>query len=376
MSEYQYYEWQTLDRPLTIEEQEAVNALSSHIEVTPTCAIVTYEWGDFKHNPREVLAKYFDAHLYVANWGSRTLMFRFPKGLLEETVVEPYCVPDHIEFEAVGRVQVLEISLHEEEGVGWVEAGSVLSSLARLRDDLIQGDMRLLYLAWLKAMQIETAYEQDEDDPDSLFNDHEPPLPAGLGKLNASLKRFVDVFDLDPFLVQAAAAASDPAAVPATVNFSTLLPRLSRAECDDFLLRLANNEPGVGAAFRKRLLSMMERSPAVSAPRRTIRELRDTAKELEEAEKQCQAEEKRKRHAAEMQALAKREAQVWQEVETLLQGYTAKAYDEATALLARLEQLSEFQGKATTFQQQVLKLAERYKSRTALIARWKAKGWV
>jgi hypothetical protein len=32
MSEYQYYEWQTIDRLLTAAEQEAVNGLSSHIE--------------------------------------------------------------------------------------------------------------------------------------------------------------------------------------------------------------------------------------------------------------------------------------------------------------------------------------------------------
>ena len=59
MSEYQYYEWQTLERPLTAAEQEAVNNLSSHMDVTSSQAIVTYEWGDFKHDPIQVLAKYF-----------------------------------------------------------------------------------------------------------------------------------------------------------------------------------------------------------------------------------------------------------------------------------------------------------------------------
>jgi len=42
MSEYQYYEWQTIDRPLTPEEQAAVNKLSSHIAVTSSTAVVTY----------------------------------------------------------------------------------------------------------------------------------------------------------------------------------------------------------------------------------------------------------------------------------------------------------------------------------------------
>ncbi len=43
MSEYQYYEWQTCDRPLTAAERQAVDRLSSHITVTATRAIVTFE---------------------------------------------------------------------------------------------------------------------------------------------------------------------------------------------------------------------------------------------------------------------------------------------------------------------------------------------
>ena len=65
MSEYQYYEWQTVDRLLTEEEQEAVGRLSSHIEVSSSQAVVTYAWGDFKHDPRNVLVRFFDAHLYL-----------------------------------------------------------------------------------------------------------------------------------------------------------------------------------------------------------------------------------------------------------------------------------------------------------------------
>ena len=40
MSEYQYYEWQAIDRLLTPEEQLRVDALSSHIEVTASYAML------------------------------------------------------------------------------------------------------------------------------------------------------------------------------------------------------------------------------------------------------------------------------------------------------------------------------------------------
>ena len=80
MSEYQYFEWQKLESPLRMDEQNAVNALSSHIGVSSMQASVSYNWGNFKHNPIQVLAKYFDSHLYFANWESYDLAFSFPKG--------------------------------------------------------------------------------------------------------------------------------------------------------------------------------------------------------------------------------------------------------------------------------------------------------
>lgn len=121
MSEYQYYEWQTIDRLLTEAEQEAVNGLSSHIDVTASQAVVTYEWGDFKHDPRQVLARYFDAFLYFANWGTRWLMFRFPKGVLDEEALAPYLIEDMVELSSEGKSHILEIRVELEPEWDWIE---------------------------------------------------------------------------------------------------------------------------------------------------------------------------------------------------------------------------------------------------------------
>jgi len=43
MSEYQYFEFQAVDRPLTIQEQEKISALSSRVQLTATSAIFTYK---------------------------------------------------------------------------------------------------------------------------------------------------------------------------------------------------------------------------------------------------------------------------------------------------------------------------------------------
>src|SRR5215212_2579276 len=76
MSEYQYYEFTAVDRPLTTREQSELRSLSTRADITATSFVNTYEWGDFKGDPLTLMKRYFDAHLYLANWGTRQLMLR------------------------------------------------------------------------------------------------------------------------------------------------------------------------------------------------------------------------------------------------------------------------------------------------------------
>ena len=388
MSEYQYHEWQTVDRVLTLEEQAAVNDLSSHIEVSSSRAVVTYHWSDFRHDPKQVLLKYFDAYFYLANWGSLRLMFRFPKGLLDEADIEPYCIDDYITFEAIGKYQVLDLDFSPEDGGGWIEAEAGLSHFIGLRADLPEGDYRLLYLAWLKAITFYDVEDYDEEydaelasadgDPDSPAYDHEPPVPPGLKKLSPALQNFVQIFEVDPFLVQAAAEASPDPKKALAVDYRELIGRLPRAECDDFLTRLAEGYPGVGLALRKRLGAFLPQERPQPAKPRTIQQLLQRAEQIEKAEKKRQAGAARQKHIAEMKALAAREAQVWQQVDTLLENgrKIASVYDEATTLLEKLKQLSEFQDTGDIFHVRLQQLAQKYSSRPSLIDRWKKRGWV
>ena len=382
MSEYQYHEWQAVDRVLTPEERAAVNGLSSHIEVSFSRAVVTYHWSSFRHDPKQVLLSYFDAYFYLANWGSLRLMFRLPNGLIDKADMEPYCIDEYITFETIGRYQVLDLDFHPEEGGGWMEAEAGLSHFIRLRADLLEGDYRLLYLAWLRAKTMHGDVYADEgyedDDPDSPAYDREPPVPPGLRKLSPSLQNFVQVFEIDPFLMQAAAEASPDLKQDFFVDYRELIGRLSRAECDDILVRLAEGEPGAGLALRKRLGGCLHQERPQPPGGRTIQQLLRRAEQLEKAEKERRAQVARQKHIAEMKALATREAQVWQQVDTLLSTgrRIASVYDEATALLEKLNQLAEFRDTRDSFQGQLHQLAQEYASRPALIDRWRKRGWV
>jgi len=93
MSEYQYYEFRTIDRPQTPEEQAAVGKLSSRVDLSPTHASFVYNYSDFPGRAEDILVRYFDAMFYIANWGSCQLMFRFPKKLLDMAQLQIYCQP-------------------------------------------------------------------------------------------------------------------------------------------------------------------------------------------------------------------------------------------------------------------------------------------
>ena len=83
MSEHQYYEFQAIDRPLSDADRHALRDLSTRARITATSFTNSYEWGDFKGDSAKLVERWFDLHLYVANWGSRRLMIRWPARLVD-----------------------------------------------------------------------------------------------------------------------------------------------------------------------------------------------------------------------------------------------------------------------------------------------------
>src|SRR3990170_117114 len=94
MSEHQYYEFQAIDRPLTERETATLRGFSSRATITPTWFVNNYSYGSFKGNASEWMAKYFDAFLYLANWGTHEFMLRLPIGVLPPEEAQKYCLGD------------------------------------------------------------------------------------------------------------------------------------------------------------------------------------------------------------------------------------------------------------------------------------------
>ena len=161
MSEYQYYEFQAVDNPLTRQQMSELRGYSSRAEITPTRFVNSYNFGSFKGNSEQWMERYFDAHLYFANWGTRILMLRIPERLLEEEALDEYCTKAGLSFYLAAESFILSFT-SEVEDYGSYEGEGALSSILPVRSGLMRGDRRALYLGWLAAVQ---AGEVDDGPP-------------------------------------------------------------------------------------------------------------------------------------------------------------------------------------------------------------------
>ena len=118
-------------------------------------------------------------------------MFRIPLSLIDTKKVGLYCISKEIDEIVTKESVVLDLNFHDEELAEWTEGEGWLDELVELREELIQGDFRVLYLAWLKAA--ENALGLEGIDKDTV----EPPVPPGLNQLSDALKTFVRFLGID-----------------------------------------------------------------------------------------------------------------------------------------------------------------------------------
>lgn len=198
MSEYQYFEFQAVDRPLSSKEMAELRAYSTRAQITPTTFVNDYSWGNFKGDADAWMATYFDAFLYLANWGTHILKLRLPGNLLSAKTARLYTVGEHASVRVKSGNVILSFCSENEDGDDLVESEGWLATLISVRAELAHDDLRALYLGWLLCVQ------NGELEP----SDPWPPVPVGLSKLSASLSSFVDFLRVDRDLLRLSAKRS------------------------------------------------------------------------------------------------------------------------------------------------------------------------
>ena len=254
----------------------------------------------------------------------------------------------------------------------WLDGSGLLASIVPVRAELMAGDLRLLYLAWLLAVR------NSQVDEDAV----EPPVPPGLGQLSAALSAVAEFLRIDSDLIAVAAERSAPSSVDDTLTeLPGWLAQLPAESKDALLLRVAR---GAGARVRAELLAGCRRAAgsiqAGDVGGRTAEELLAQSRKRREerqraAREQAQRRAEERRRAAErarethLSELAGRQDQAWREVVELVERRTAADYDAAAGLLYELAEVCRREGTNELFAERVQQLRREQRRKISFIQR-------
>ncbi len=367
MSEYQYYEFQALDRLLGDADREALRALSGRARITATSFTNHYEWGDFKGDPRRLMERWFDLHLYVANWGTRRLMMRLPKRLVERRRLTAFLGEvDWVTVWEKGEHLIIDMWRENDDEAyeDWDDGSGWLDALAPLRAEVLSGDLRLFYLLWLTAIE------------DGVLEAGETEPLAGLGPLTDALEAAAGFFRIDPDLVEAAAERSGDLD-PAEDVVRAVVAGLSDAERTDLLMRVVDGDRHVGAELKR--VARTGQTGSGAAPRTVddlIARAEAVARARERAQAAREAEERRREEALaermyrkRLDDVAQRGAAVWAEVETEIARRNAAGYDRAAMLLSDLGAIAAEDGTEADFARRLAAIRDRHARKQKFLER-------
>ena len=325
MSEYQYYDFRAINRPLTSAQRAELGRISTRAKISSTRFTNFYTFGDFRGKPVALVERYFDAFLYLANWGTRELMFRLPLGRAPAARVLRSYLSTRFQSAAWFRVRDAHVILgflsDDEEGDWESDGEGELASIVPVRSDLLKGSLRVLYLGWLLRVQ---AGDVGEDVA-------EPAVPAGMAQLSGAEAALVDFLRIDLDLIAAATQSrGEKAAKGRTAGQLLSIARARREEAE------------------RRAAKKIERE----------REKREQAAAIIRA-----------RH---LDGLAARQADAWREVEGLVESRKPAAYDQAVVLLRDLREISDTTGRSPEFKSFVDDLRQRHRAKVSFLKRLEA----
>jgi hypothetical protein len=360
MSEYQYIEFRAVDRPLTDKELAYAEKQSSRAEISRRKFTNEYNYSSFRGNVDGLLRRGYDIFLEYSNYGNRTIKFRLPFGLPFDRRLTKQFLDKHLlrwDSDSKGKGGILTMQPYLEMPDQVWEFDNYLEQAIALRNLLVTGDIRALYLCWLFVAADEN-YGWEEA--------IEPPVPVGLEQIENEFAELFLFFDLDPMVVRAAAESSATGtkankALPNIANLPTLKDRvstwtksLSATDARNIVSRfLAEDETSVKAEL---LAKLPGSDGTVSWPtvkrNRSFKELVEASDELRKEQNvkdKKKAATKAKREAAKQQKKREermaemiQDPQKWlKESESLVEARGTQNYERAAEILSDMQQALE-----------------------------------
>jgi hypothetical protein len=371
MSEYQYYEFVAVDGPISDDGLRYARGCSSRAEVSRFRWHNVHHFGSF-HGSEETLLRHYDAHFYIANWATVRLGLALPAASLPREAVEPYLRggerhEDTLTLKEVGDRCIVWWERNEEGGWWQTEGEGVMDHLIGVREELLRGDYRALFLGWLADFSLDE-WTNPKDKGVLL-----PPVPGGLDHLSPAQTALIEHFPVDRDALTVAASLSQ-VSIPERLPAATVVQGLSVSAMRALLERVAEGEGSKVMAVLNRLATPPPAAAGVStlncvdfaAKVRSVREARQKAEaEAEAAKRRHEEEAQRQRLASVMQ----RADAIWAGLDPLMDQKVMAAYDQAAARLKELRDAHAKAGENATFQRRLTTFRERYARRPAMMRR-------
>jgi len=326
--------------------------------------------GRSQADPFKLLEKYFDAFVYIANWGTRILCFRLPLDWVDYKQFKGMLPGSAVQVRKSGNFAIVTFE-SEVEDSEWDDGTQLMASLMPLRQELLRVDLRSLYLGWLLCLQ----------NGEFSRNALEPAVPDGLNELSAPLHALIEFIDLREDFIKVSASASAP--LNGRLNRKGLalwIQNLSAKEKNGLLVDavIETSERWKVELLRRfhQHNSTAALARSVAGQHRTVKDLLSAAQALEEERARLLEEEIAHQQAEEAAArvryldqLEKCEGEVWGQVAAHIQKLQPREYDKAVALLKDLHDLAVQRGAVGLFQSALDKLCKTHSAKTGLLRR-------
>lgn len=196
MSEYQYYRFELEEGLLSVNQKNQLRQISSRAEISASHFSVIYNYGDLKASPDELMANYFDIGFYFANWGSADSYIKLPQGTIPDAFLgfennETATCQQKLQYQLL----IYSLDSAEDDDYWYMEdeeGDEFVEHLASLRQELLQGDFRVLYLHWLKGVV---------DGNRNLAN--MPLVNFDFKSLSDAQLAFIEIYDIPPYACRA-----------------------------------------------------------------------------------------------------------------------------------------------------------------------------
>jgi hypothetical protein len=365
MSEYQYFEFAAIDRPLTDGEMAKLRAVSTRAAITPSGFVNHYEWGGLKADPSDWMQRYFDAFVYLADW-ALPVALRLPRDI------------PAAELKAFGVKQSLTIDATEDH---WILDWSTVKTTAAsprmtaaagwdvpLRDELIRGDNVSHHQGGLPVP------------PRARCARPRWPRCPQASQMSAAQTALAAFLEIDADMIAAAAMGSADSSDRLTESVDAWLQSLPPDELRSMLRSIVQadrSNPQREIASRYRAWHRQHTPEAApEARRRNVAELRSLAVPAGEERRRRDALAREQEAAARR---AKRDTQLrllmsdvdkrWLALHQQAQRGSASAYEQIVRALSDLAEAYAIASDRKTFDRELRRFLVRHAKRGALLRR-------